>query len=100
MTWQERAVCANDPAVSPEDFFPEGKFVKNSPEYRHHVSKMKALCNICPVRQECLQFADEHFEQEGIWGGMTGAQRKARRYPRQWINGRYTYVHHRAADGA
>lgn len=96
MTWRDEALCAKDPSVSAEDFFPEGRFVKNSPEYRSHLAKLRALCGACPVRQECLQFADEHFEQEGIWGGMTAAQRKARKYPRRRVNGEFVYVHRRA----
>lgn len=91
--WRDEAACANDPTVSPDDFFPEGKFTKNSPEYRAHVAKLKTLCNACSVREKCLDFADEHFEKEGIWGGMTAAQRKARTLPRKWVNGQYVYVH-------
>lgn len=96
MTWQDDAACANDPSVSPDDFFPEAKFVKNSPEYRAHLAKLKALCNVCSVRQECLAYADEHFEKEGVWGGLTAAQRKARKFPRRRIDGKYAYVHKRA----
>jgi WhiB family redox-sensing transcriptional regulator len=37
----------------------------------------KAVCNSCPVIQECLAFAlaNEDYEPH-VYGGMTGAERK------------------------
>ena len=29
-----------------------------------------AICVTCPVRDRCLDFALEHNEREGIWGGL------------------------------
>ncbi len=35
------------------------------------------ICNVCPVRAECLRFALEaSFESFGVWGGTTGIERK------------------------
>lgn len=40
-----------------------------------------ALCNVCPVRADCLDYAvDTH--QDGIWGGTTERQRRAIRRER------------------
>lgn len=36
----------------------------------------KALCGRCPVRQECLDYALDHGERFGIWGGMSERQRR------------------------
>jgi hypothetical protein len=37
----------------------------------------KAICNSCPVIQECLAFALENEDYEPhVYGGMTGEERK------------------------
>jgi WhiB family redox-sensing transcriptional regulator len=35
----------------------------------------KEICNDCPIRISCLNFAINNNEKEGIWGGMNAAQR-------------------------
>ncbi len=35
-----------------------------------------ALCNVCTVRQQCLDYAVEARLRDGIWGGMTPKQRR------------------------
>lgn len=35
----------------------------------------KRLCGTCPVRTECLDYANDNDEREGIWGGMTPQER-------------------------
>lgn len=37
----------------------------------------KWICRRCPVIAQCLDYAIEHFERWGIWGGMTTAERDA-----------------------
>lgn len=37
--------------------------------------RASALCNVCPFRPECLQFALENGIEFGVWGGMSGYQR-------------------------
>jgi hypothetical protein len=36
----------------------------------------QAACEVCPVRQQCLDFAIEHRDDQGIWGGATAADRE------------------------
>lgn len=46
-----------------------------------HVSAAAiAVCNTCPVRNLCLEYAMEHGEAHGVWGGVTerGRQRLRR----------------------
>ena len=45
------------------------------------VRMAKKVCQGCPERQACLDFAIENDEQHGIWGGMTLKERK--RYKRR-----------------
>jgi WhiB family redox-sensing transcriptional regulator len=40
-----------------------------------HVAEAKKLCQECPVKNECLQFALANDEQYGIWGGLSVRER-------------------------
>lgn len=51
----------------PDIFFPE-----TSRQAREAI----AICNACPVRDECLEYSLEARERFGIWGGMTDKQRR------------------------
>ncbi|WP_080796220.1 WhiB family transcriptional regulator [Corynebacterium pacaense] len=69
--WQEQALCAQ---TDPEAFFPEkGGSTREA----------KRICQACPVRDECLEFALEHDERFGIWGGLS--ERERRRLKREII---------------
>src|SRR5690606_21843970 len=62
--WQERALCAQ---TDPEAFFPEkGGSTREA----------KKVCGSCDVRTECLEYALEHDERFGIWGGMSERERR------------------------
>jgi WhiB family redox-sensing transcriptional regulator len=63
-TWQERALCAQ---TDPEAFFPEkGGSTREA----------KRICTTCEVRDECLEYALEHDERFGIWGGLSERERR------------------------
>lgn len=36
----------------------------------------KKVCFNCPVRLECLQYALDHDERFGVWGGATERERR------------------------
>ena len=36
----------------------------------------KTICGACPVTEECLAYALERYENEGVWGGKTPAERR------------------------
>lgn len=40
------------------------------------VEQAKALCDKCPIRQECLDEALDTKALYGIWGGKTPSERK------------------------
>lgn len=69
--WQDRALCAQ---TDPEAFFPEkGGSTREA----------KRVCRSCEVRAECLEYALEHDERFGIWGGLS--ERERRRLKRQAV---------------
>jgi WhiB family redox-sensing transcriptional regulator len=62
--------------MDPDLFFPERGDVLG-------VARAKAICAACPVTAECLQFALETKEKRGIWGGLSGRERRAIRSVRR-----------------
>lgn len=64
LRWMDKARCAE---TDPEAFFPE-KGGSAQPA--------KAICAICEVRAECLDYALEHDERFGVWGGLCDYQRR------------------------
>jgi WhiB family transcriptional regulator, redox-sensing transcriptional regulator len=63
--WQERAACRGAPI---EVFFP-GRGETAGPA--------RQICARCPVCQQCLEFAVSNRIVSGIWGGLTGPDRRA-----------------------
>jgi len=64
LAWQDRALCAQ---TDPEAFFPEkGGSTREA----------KKVCRTCDVRAECLEYALEHDERFGIWGGLSERERR------------------------
>ena len=62
--WHQHGACRG---ADPNLFFPErGDSVKEA----------KAVCPRCPVRAECLEYALENHESMGIWGGLSGRERR------------------------
>ena len=62
--WQAQALCAQ---TDPEAFFPEkGGSTREA----------KRICTGCEVRSERLEYALEHDERFGIWGGLSERERR------------------------
>lgn len=51
-------------------FFPEQRAVE-------HAKAAKRICQRCPHTAECLDWALESGQDEGVWGGTTPAERRA-----------------------
>lgn len=61
LEWQREGVCAR-----PENRNKMDWFFSKEPDERHGA---KNMCFLCPVRSECLQWALEHKQVWGTWGG-------------------------------
>lgn len=72
--WHERAACLG---LGPELFYPESERTDGRQARPADYAAARALCAGCPVREPCAQ-AGEH-EPAGMWGGVTLAERRARR---------------------
>ena len=72
VTWRDLAACKEKPDV---DFFPY-------PEDVAGIARAKEVCATCPVADECLSYAIETRQSEGVWGGHTTKERTKLR--RKW----------------
>ncbi|GHE84926.1 transcriptional regulator WhiB [Streptomyces spiralis] len=71
MNWREHGACRFE---DPELFFPLGDGVLSL----RQTEQARAVCRRCPVLRECLAFALRNSEYDGVWGGMTAGERRAR----------------------
>lgn len=72
--WREAAACLD--VQGEVDFFP-------SKEDFAGIVRAKAVCATCPVADECLSWAVQTNQTEGVWGGHTAKER--RRLRRDWL---------------
>lgn len=79
--WREQAVCRNS---DPEKFFPERG---ETPGLVRRI--IKTTCDICPVKNECLEFSIKNNIVEGIWGGVSGQTRRKLRH--RYLKGTVTF---------
>lgn len=69
-SWHTRGACHGmDPEDADAVFFP-------GPRDHEDIAEAKELCGWCPVRRECLNYALENVLKEGVWGGLTEAERR------------------------
>lgn len=50
-------------------------FCDETPQAASDRAKAKRICQRCDVQAHCLQYALEHDERYGIWGGLTVRER-------------------------
>ena len=62
--WMKRAQCRGEDRAL---FFPA---------LGEKAAKARAICSICPVRQECLSYALADPESAGVWGGTAERERR------------------------
>jgi WhiB family redox-sensing transcriptional regulator len=72
-TWRDAASCREWTGV---DFFP---FSEDTVAIR----LVKDVCALCPVADECLSYAIETRQTDGVWGGHTAKERSYLR--RKWM---------------
>ena len=81
--WMQDAECAIG-GYDRDLWFPE-------PGY-YFPTQVKRICKTCPVKQQCLDFADQEGYDYGIWGGLTERER------RQIKNSKKPYPEHASTN--
>ena len=69
--WRHKAQCRFE-NIDPELFFPIGE---TGPALTQ-IKAAKAVCRRCPVIEECLRWALETGQDDGVWGGMSETERR------------------------
>ncbi len=64
--WMEQGACLD---ADPEMFYP----VDSRPEGSEPA---KRICASCPALQQCHVWALSHGESQGVWGGLSEAERR------------------------
>jgi WhiB family redox-sensing transcriptional regulator len=67
--WRYDAACAGEET---DLFFPVGQ----SADAIIQTSQAKAVCARCPVQTECLTFALDTGQNDGVWGGLAEDERR------------------------
>lgn len=73
--WTDLANCIGVPASTM--FPPAGRAGQRV------TIEAKAVCEACMVREACLEYALEHNEKHGIWGGTSEGERRQIRRERR-----------------
>ena len=76
MDWVQRASCRDE---DPELFFPIG----STGPAALQVEAAKAICYVCPVRNDCLEWSLATVQDSGVWGGLSEEERRAVRRARR-----------------
>ena len=67
LMWMRDGKCRG---IDPAEFFPSDGL---------GVDRARRVCDDCPVRAECLEYALANDERFGIWGGMSERERRKQR---------------------
>ncbi len=70
MDWRHRALCRDE---DPELFFPVG----TTGPAAHQVDAAKQVCRRCAVSADCLEWAIETGQDNGVWGATSEDERRA-----------------------
>ena len=68
--WRTRAACRGLPVAL---FYPTNTFIRR---------RARAVCAVCAVQPECLEYALHLNERFGVWAGTTDKQRRRLRVQR------------------
>lgn len=67
--WRARAACRD---YDPEFFFPVG----STGPALDQIEQAKAVCRRCDVAAQCLKWAMDTNQQDGVWGGKSEDERR------------------------
>lgn len=70
--WQANGLCRGNHSHL---FFPPSTFERKDERERREL-RARAICRVCPVQSDCLDYAMRIREPYGIWGGFTESERR------------------------
>lgn len=75
-SWRNQALCRD---TDPDLFFPVG----TTGVAIDQIEAAKAVCQICPAQEPCLEFALATHQECGVWGGTSEEERRKMR--KSWL---------------
>ncbi len=72
--WQKDGACRLGPGASPAQLNANSNVF--FPERGSSTKEAKSICALCPVNQQCLDYALMNGEKFGIWGGTSERERR------------------------
>lgn len=79
MRFQEFAEVLDGQGETPCMAYPDAFFRDRDQDERQKYVIARQLCQSCPIRLQCLEYAVTNGEDYGIWGGMTPREREGLR---------------------
>lgn len=85
MSWTDSAECVgHDPKIFHPDIFDadgeewidDGTIWEAYGDTSHFYDQARKICQMCPVRETCLEEALKRKERFGMWGGLTPIERR------------------------
>jgi WhiB family transcriptional regulator, redox-sensing transcriptional regulator len=67
--WRQHSICRD---TDPDLFFPVG----TTGQALVQIDRAREVCDQCPVKVDCLEFALETNQDSGIWGGTSEEERR------------------------
>lgn len=71
-TWRENAACRPGNGHDPDLWHPDG----TTGAHLLQIAEAKTICRRCPVIDQCLMWAIETGQDEGVWGGLDKDERR------------------------
>lgn len=68
--WRNRAECVNE---DPELFFPVGSTGPAAAQ----IEEARSVCRRCEAMEQCLRWALDTDQPDGVWGALTADERRA-----------------------
>lgn len=77
-SWMGQGACAKAENLDPRAFFPPDSRALSGTGVtpRQLADQAKSYCAVCPVRDQCLEYALANKIEHGIWGGATYLERR------------------------
>jgi WhiB family redox-sensing transcriptional regulator len=77
--WRVHALCQG---LGADLFFPIGEI---GAEAVAQVEAAKEVCDVCPVKEPCLEYSLATNQEFGVWGGLTPDERRRVRRARRRV---------------
>lgn len=59
-----------------EEYYDDGTIWAAFGDTSDYYSEAKSICDVCPIKDQCLTYALEQKERFGMWGGTTPIERR------------------------